>query len=187
MLCSSIFLAKTTSQKYIFQVFHPHKFCLQLQTLWKGVGTNEMVELSSIIIINEVRCADTSFHSICRQWRHYNFRNMIAISRFLKCFLLASLHFPPSFFCVELCWIAFETLQTETGKKLKRNCSCSIQFSFLKLSEKLRTLKTLYVEELLIFLSHKKERKKLRVHTSVFETFSSSAFIYNFPHQMLSS
>lgn len=85
---------------------------------------------------------------------------MIAISRFQKMFssCFPSLS-PLRFFCVELCWIAFETLQTETGKKLKRNCSCSIQFSFLKLSEKLRTLKTLYVEKLLNFLSHKKEKK----------------------------
>lgn len=48
-------------------------------------------------------------------------RNMIAISRFHSL----------SFF-VELCWIAFKTLQTETGKKLKRNCNCCIQFSSLR-------------------------------------------------------
>lgn len=114
-----------------------------------------MGELSTIIIINEVRCADTSFHSICRQWRHYNFRNMIAISCFPRAKENISL---------ELCWIAFETLQTETGKKLKRNCNCSIQFSFLKTVTKiaLRTLYAIVCWEIIKF-SFYHTRKKKRV------------------------
>lgn len=69
-----------------------------------------------IIIINEVRCADISFHSavvdngviIIFEKHDSNFSRVPGVKLFRT--------HSARFVFVELCGIAFETLQTETGR-----------------------------------------------------------------------
>lgn len=99
-VCESI--QKSISGSFPF----PHKFCLHLKTIWKGVGLNEMLGSSAIIIINEVRCADISVHSSSRQWRrHYNFKKHDSNFSFRKkCCSLILRFLRRGGNVVEMCW-----------------------------------------------------------------------------------
>lgn len=139
---------------FLLESSGPNKFCLQRRC-------PTVKESSASIIINEVRCADISFHSLSTPFVDNSViiisRNMIAIPRRQCFFSLAIRSFLSK--CVE------SSSDTETGKEIEKELKLhSIQFSFLRLSGEIalgiELCMQLYVEELLIFfICYHGERK----------------------------